>query len=76
MCARVEGVVRVPMLPTAPPILISDVTETCERQANGEWLIARKQFHGLFSGGAASTVMPASELAKIKERQAAEKKAG
>jgi SnoaL-like domain len=59
-----------PVLRSAPPILISDVTETCVRQADGSWLIERKQFRALFKSDVPATTMPAGELAAIKVRQA------
>jgi hypothetical protein len=64
----------VPVLPSAPPILISDVTESCVRQADGSWLIERKRFRTLFKSDVPATTMPARELAAVIARQASAEK--
>lgn len=44
-----------PVLPTHPPIVIALVSDTYERQADGKWLCARRNFDLLFAGGTKPT---------------------
>jgi hypothetical protein len=44
-----------PALPTHPPIVIALVSDTHERQADGNWLCARRNFDVLFAGGTKPT---------------------
>ncbi len=44
-----------PVLPTHPPIVIALVSDTHERQADGRWLCARRNFDVLFAGGTKPT---------------------
>jgi len=45
----------VPVLPTHPPIQICLVTDRHERQPDGKWLCARRNFDVLFAGGTKPT---------------------
>ncbi len=44
-----------PVLPTHPPIIIALVSDVHERQADGRWLCARRNFDVLFAGGTKPT---------------------
>lgn len=44
-----------PVLPTHPPIIIALVSDVHERQADGGWLCARRNFEVLFAGGTKPT---------------------
>jgi ketosteroid isomerase-like protein len=44
-----------PALPTHPPIIIALVSDTHERQADGRWLCAHRNFDVLFAGGTKPT---------------------
>jgi ketosteroid isomerase-like protein len=44
-----------PVLPTHPPIVIGLVSDTHERQDDGRWLCARRNFDMLFTGGTKPT---------------------
>lgn len=49
-----------PILPTAPPIMITDLIDRCVKGADGKWLYAERTFVPLFMGGAPPTVPPES----------------
>ena len=38
----------VPVLPTAPPILIADVIDDCQRQRDGEWRFRSRHIDTIF----------------------------
>ena len=44
-----------PVLPSEPPILIADVTDRCERAADGRWQIAYRRIDAMFKGEKATT---------------------
>jgi ketosteroid isomerase-like protein len=44
-----------PVLPTHPPINITLVSDTYERQSDGRWLCAHRHFEVLFAGGTKPT---------------------
>ncbi len=44
-----------PILPTAPPIQIAHMTDTCARQPDGTWLYTRRKFDIWFEGGVPTT---------------------
>lgn len=44
-----------PVLPTHPPIVIARVSDDHERQPDGGWLCARRNFDVLFAGGTKPT---------------------
>jgi hypothetical protein len=44
-----------PILPTHPPIVVALVSDLHERQADGRWLCARRNFDVLFAGGTRPT---------------------
>ncbi len=52
-----------PVLPSTPPIMITDLIDECVKGDDGEWRYKRRTFVPLFQGGAAPTVPPA-HLAK------------
>jgi hypothetical protein len=41
-----------PVLPTAPPVQIALITDTCVKGADGKWRYARRMFEPLFETGA------------------------
>jgi len=47
-----------PILPTAPPIIITDLIDRCVKCEDGKWRYAERTFVALFMGGAAPTVPP------------------
>jgi hypothetical protein len=47
-----------PILPTAPPNIISLCTDTCVRTEDGEWLYKLRRFKTMFQGGLPTTSMP------------------
>ena len=47
-----------PILPTAPPNIISLCTDTCVRTEEGQWLYKLRRFKTLFQGGLPTTSMP------------------
>jgi hypothetical protein len=47
-----------PILPTAPPIMITDLIDTCLKGDDGRWRFVERRFVPLFMGGAAATVPP------------------
>ena len=50
----------VPILPSAPPIMITDLIDRCVKCDDGKWRYLERNFVPLFMGGAAPTVAPAS----------------
>ena len=52
-----------PILPSTPPIIITDLIDQCVRGEEGGWLYKRRSFVALFQGQIAATVPPA-DLAK------------
>jgi len=48
-----------PVLPSTPPIIITDLVDECVKGADGLWLLKRRTFVPLFQGGAQPTVPPA-----------------
>ncbi len=52
-----------PVLPSNPPIIITDLIDECVKGADGRWRYSRRTFVPLFQGGAPATVPPA-HLAK------------
>jgi hypothetical protein len=57
--------------PTAPPINVSLVKDVYVLQ-DGEWLVKRRTWNGMFKGGAAATVLSRDEM----EKRLASKKGG
>lgn len=51
--------------PSAPPILISSMTDSHKRQADGSWLCSYRLFDTLFKGGIPTTSMPADYKKKV-----------
>jgi SnoaL-like protein len=49
-----------PILPTAPPIMITDLVDRCVKCEDGKWRYIERTFVPLFMGGAAPTVPPES----------------
>jgi hypothetical protein len=49
-----------PILPTAPPIMITDLVDRCVKCDDGKWRYLERTFVPLFMGGAAPTVPPES----------------
>ena len=49
-----------PILPTAPPIIITDLIDRCMKGDDGRWRYIERTFVPLFMGGAAPTVPPES----------------
>ncbi len=49
-----------PILPAAPPIIITDLIDRCVKCADGKWRYIERTFVPLFMGGAAPTVPPDS----------------
>ncbi len=49
-----------PVLPTAPPIIITDLIDRCVKCEDGRWRYIERTFVPLFMGGAAPTVPPES----------------
>jgi hypothetical protein len=47
-----------PILPTAPPIMITDLIDRCVKCDDGKWRYAERTFVPLFMGGAPPTVPP------------------
>ena len=47
-----------PILPSAPPIMITDLIDRCVKCDDGEWRYVERTFVPLFMGGAAPTVPP------------------
>jgi hypothetical protein len=52
-----------PILPSTPPIMITDLIDECVKGDDGQWLYKRRSFTPLFQGQIAPTVPPA-DLAK------------
>jgi len=50
----------VPVLPSAPPIMITDLIDRCVKGDDGKWRYIERSFVPLFMGGAAPTVPPQS----------------
>ena len=48
-----------PILPSLPPIMITDLIDECVRGEDGQWLYRKRSFVALFQGGPAATVPPA-----------------
>ena len=48
-----------PILPSTPPIMITDLIDQCVRGPSGQWLYKKRSFVALFQGGVAATVPPA-----------------
>ncbi len=48
------------MLPSAPPIMITDLIDRCVKCDDGKWRYIERTFVPLFMGGAAPTVPPES----------------
>ena len=48
-----------PILPSTPPIIITDLIDQCVRGDDGAWLYKRRTFVALFQGEIAVTVPPA-----------------
>ena len=49
-----------PVLPTAPPIIITDLIDRCVKCEDGKWRYLERTFVPLFMGGAPPTVPPES----------------
>jgi hypothetical protein len=49
-----------PILPTAPPIMITDLIDRCVKCEDGKWRYLERSFVPLFMGGAPPTVPPES----------------
>jgi len=49
-----------PVLPSAPPIIITDLIDRCVKCEDGQWRYIERNFIPLFMGGAAPTVAPES----------------
>lgn len=49
-----------PILPSAPPIMITDLIDRCVKCEDGKWRYVERTFVPLFMGGAAPTVPPES----------------
>jgi hypothetical protein len=47
-----------PILPTAPPIMITDLIDRCVKCDDGKWRYVERTFVPLFMGGAPPTVPP------------------
>lgn len=48
-----------PILPSNPPIIITDLIDQCVKGDDGEWRYKKRSFVALFQGGAPATVPPA-----------------
>jgi hypothetical protein len=48
-----------PILPSTPPIIITDLIDQCVKEDDGEWRYKKRSFVALFQGGAPATVPPA-----------------
>jgi hypothetical protein len=48
-----------PVLPSTPPIIITDLIDECVKGEDGAWRYRRRSFVPLFQGGAPATVPPA-----------------
>jgi hypothetical protein len=49
-----------PVLPSAPPIMTTDLVDRCVKCDDGQWRIVERNFVPLFMGGAPPTVAPDS----------------
>jgi hypothetical protein len=49
-----------PILPSAPPIMITDLIDRCVKCDDGKWRYVERNFVPLFMGGAPPTVPPES----------------
>ncbi|MEI9852216.1 MAG: nuclear transport factor 2 family protein [Sphingomonas sp.] len=49
-----------PILPSTPPIMITDLIDTCIKDEGGEWRYVRRTFVPLFQGEIAPTIPPPS----------------
>lgn len=49
-----------PILPSAPPIMTTDLLDRCVKCDDGVWRVVERNFTPLFMGGVAPTVAPAS----------------
>lgn len=58
-----------PILPSAPPIMITDLIDRCVKCDDGRWRYAERTFVPLFMGGAAPTVPPESIAEKFNAGQ-------
>jgi hypothetical protein len=58
-----------PVLPTAPPIIITDLIDRCVKCEDGKWRYLERTFIPLFMGGAATTVPPESIAEKFNSDQ-------
>jgi len=58
-----------PILPTAPPIMITDLIDRCVKCDDGKWRYIERTFVPLFMGGAAPTVPPESIAEKFNSGQ-------
>jgi len=54
-----------PILPSAPPIMITDLIDRCVKGDDGKWRYIERSFVPLFMGGAAPTVPPQSIAEKF-----------
>lgn len=59
-----------PILPTAPPIIITDLIDRCLRCEDGIWRYVERTFVPLFMGGAAPTVPPETIAEQFNSRPA------
>ena len=48
-----------PILPSTPPIMITDLIDQCVKGDDGAWRYKKRSFVALFQGGAPATVPPA-----------------
>lgn len=58
-----------PVLPSAPPIIITDLIDRCVKCDDGKWRYIERTFVPLFMGGAAPTVPPDSIAEKFNAEQ-------
>lgn len=59
----------VPVLPAAPPIIITDLIDRCVKCEDGRWRYIERTFVPLFMGGAPPTVPPESIAEKFNPDQ-------
>ncbi len=58
-----------PVLPTAPPIIVTDLIDRCVKCGDGLWRYIERTFVPLFMGGVAPTVPPESIAEKFNTAQ-------
>ncbi|HEY4214439.1 MAG TPA: nuclear transport factor 2 family protein [Steroidobacteraceae bacterium] len=58
-----------PVLPSAPPIIITDLIDRCVKCDDGKWRYIERTFVPLFMGGAPTTVPPESIAEKFNSDQ-------